>query len=319
MEIEKKQRPLAVIAIGGNSLIQDNQHRTVLDQYYAAGNTANHIAALVLQGVDVVITHGNGPQVGFILLRSELAKKMLHEVPLEICVADTQGAIGYQLAQTLKNALHERRCDRQIAALISQVVVSADDPAFADASKPVGPYYMETDAMRYQAEHGWLMKEDAGRGWRRVVPSPRPLEIVELDTIRALLRQGCIVIAGGGGGIPVTRTEDGLLTGCAAVVDKDLASSLLARQLDADLFIISTAVQKVAINFGKPNQKCLDHMTVAEAKQYMREGHFAPGSMLPKIQAALDYLEQGGKRVIITQPNLISDAVNNLNGTSMTP
>lgn len=314
-----KNKPLAIIAIGGNSLIQDAKHMTVLDQYHAAGNTANHIADLVVEGYDVVVTHGNGPQVGFILLRSELAKKTLHEVPLEICVADTQGSIGYQLAQTLGNALTAKGLKKDIVAMVTQVVVSEDDPSFARPSKPVGSFYTESEARGYEANCGWTLTEDAGRGWRRVVPSPAPLEIIELPTIRNLINQGVLVIAGGGGGIPVLRLASGELTGCGAVVDKDLATSLLAHELQADLFVISTAVDKVAVDFGKPQQRGIDQMTVSEAKRYLTEGQFASGSMKPKIEAALAYLEKGGKRVIITQPHLILDAVRGKNGTTIVP
>ncbi len=309
----------AVIAVGGNSLITDSRHMSVLDQYRAAGDTSHHIAAIVAEGYRIVITHGNGPQVGFILLRSELAKEMLHQVPLESCVADTQGAIGYQVAQTLSNELRRRRVDIPVAVVVTQVVVDPADPAFDNPSKPIGPFYSAEDAEEHRREQGWTMKEDAGRGWRRVVPSPRPLEIVEEPVIETLLRNDVIVVAVGGGGIPVIWREDGTLQGIAAVIDKDKASCLLAKNIGADLFIISTAVDKVALNFGKPDQKEIDHMTVADAKKYMEEGHFAPGSMQPKIAAAIDFLENGGKEVIITQPHLLEDAIHGKNGTHIVP
>ena len=309
----------AVIAVGGNSLITDSRHMSVLDQYRAAGDTSHHIAAIVAEGYRIVITHGNGPQVGFILLRSELAKEMLHQVPLESCVADTQGAIGYQVAQTLSNELRRRRVDIPVAVVVTQVVVDPADPAFDNPSKPIGPFYSAEDAEEHRREQGWTMKEDAGRGWRRVVPSPRPLEIVEEPVIETLLRNDVIVVAVGGGGIPVIWREDGTLQGIAAVIDKDKASCLLAKNIGADLFIISTAVDKVALNFGKPDQKEIDQMTVAEAKKYMEEGHFAPGSMQPKIAAAIDFLENGGKEVIITQPHLLEDAIHGKNGTHILP
>jgi carbamate kinase len=312
-------KPLVVIAVGGNSLITDSSHMTVLDQYQAAGQTSYHIASLVEAGYRVVVTHGNGPQVGFILMRSELAKNVLHQVPLESCVADTQGAIGYQIEQTLANELRKRGVTTPLATVVTQVVVDKDDPGFKTPTKPIGPFYSEAEARKHEKEDGWAVKEDAGRGWRRVVASPKPLEIIEEDSIRILLESEVIVIAVGGGGIPVIRLENGDLQGCAAVIDKDAASCLLAKNLKADTFIISTAVDKVMLNFGKPNQKALDRITVAEAKQYMEEGHFAAGSMKPKVEAAIDFLENGGKHVIITQPHLLAEAIAGKNGTHIEP
>jgi carbamate kinase len=314
-----KTAPLVVIAIGGNSLIKDAKHMTVLDQYLAAGETSHHIVALVKEGYRIVVTHGNGPQVGFILMRSEIAKTQLHQVPLESCVADTQGAIGYQVEQTLLNELRRQGLKRDIVAVVTQVVVDANDPAFTNPTKPIGPFFTREDAENHQRNDGWAVKEDAGRGWRRVVPSPKPLEIVEERVIESLLNQGVVVIAVGGGGIPVVRRVSGDLQGCAAVIDKDLASCLLAKNLKADVFVISTGVDKVAINFGKPDQKSIDKMTVAEAERYLKEGQFPAGSMGPKIQAAIDYLKNGGKKVIITQPHLIEDAIHGKTGTHITP
>jgi len=308
-------KPLVVIAVGGNSLIADASHMTVLDQYQAAGQTSHHIARLVEAGYRVVVTHGNGPQVGFILLRSELAKSVLHQVPLESCVADTQGAIGYQIEQTLANELRQRNLPGRIATLVTQVVVDAEDPAFCNPTKPIGPFYSEVEAHRHAEEDGWSVKEDAGRGWRRVVSSPKPLEIVELDSIRVLLDNEIIVIAVGGGGIPVMRKPSGDLEGCAAVIDKDAASCLLAQKLGADLFIISTAVDRVMLHFGKPNQQALDRVSASEMRRYLEEGHFAAGSMRPKVEAALDFLAAGGKEVIITQPHLLGEALAGRNGT----
>lgn len=311
--------PLAVIAIGGNSLIADSKKMSVPDQYAAAGETSRHIAALVAAGYRVVVTHGNGPQVGFILLRSDIAKQRLHEVPLESCVADTQGAIGYQVGQTLANELRSRGIDRQVATVVTQVEVDPADPAFTAPTKPIGPFYTEEEARRYQAENGWTLKEDAGRGWRRVVASPKPISIVEEQTIRLLLDAGVVVIAVGGGGIPVAKDAAGMLSGRAAVIDKDLASCLLAKNLHADLFIISTGVDKVAIDFKKPTQRELDRLTVAEAQKYLDEGQFPAGSMGPKIAAAIDFLQAGGREVIITQPHLLEDAIAGRNGTHLVP
>ena len=311
--------PLAVIAIGGNSLILDSKKITVADQYQAASETAHHIAALVAAGYRVVITHGNGPQVGFILLRSDLARNVLHQVPLDSCVADTQGALGYQIGQTLANELKRQGIQKPIATVVTQVLVDNRDPAFANPTKPIGSFYTEEEAQKHKAESGWTLKEDAGRGWRRVVASPKPLRIVEENTVRLLLEQDVVVIAVGGGGIPVRENEKGELEGCAAVIDKDLASCLLAKNLKADLFIISTGVDKVAVDFKKPTQRELDKLTVAEAKKYLAEGQFPAGSMGPKIEAAIDFLEHGGKEVIITQPFLLEEAIAGRNGTHLVP
>jgi carbamate kinase len=309
---------LAVIAIGGNSLIKDNKHQSVEDQYEAAHDTCVHIADLLQEGWNIVVTHGNGPQVGFILLRSDIAKTKLHEVPLDSCGADTQGAIGYHLQQNLQNELNRRKVARPVATVVTQVVVDASDPSFKEPSKPIGPFYNEAEAKKYKEEKGWAVKEDAGRGWRRVVASPNPLRIVELDSIKSLINAGVAVIAVGGGGIPVIE-KDGLLVGTAAVIDKDRASALLANNLDASDLIISTAVDKAYLNYGKPDQKAIDKITVAEAKKYMAEGHFKPGSMLPKMEAAVSFIENGGKHVIITSPEFLVDAVHGKNGTHVYP
>jgi len=316
---ETDQAPLVVIAIGGNSLIKDDQHRTVLDQYNAVGETARHIVPIVSEGYRVVVTHGNGPQVGFILLRSDLARNVLHEVPLASCVADTQGAIGYQISQTLQNELHRKGMKKDVVTLVTQVVVAADDPAFDHPDKPIGPFMTEADAKKRASEDGWIVGEDAGRGWRRLVPAPAPLEIVELNSIRTLLDDGTLVVAVGGGGIPVVRQADGTLTGRDAVIDKDAASCLLACQLGASVLIESTAVDKVALNFGTPQQQEIDHMTASECRRYLLEGHFAAGSMKPKIEAALNFLEQGGERVIITQPHHLEKALHGIYGTHIVP
>ena len=310
---------LVVIAIGGNSLIQDSEHMSVFDQYKAAGETSKHIAAVVEKGYRVLITHGNGPQVGFILLRSEMAREVLHEVPLDSCGADTQGAIGYQITQTLDNELRRRGLEKEVVAVVTQVVVDKDDPSFSSLSKPIGPFYPEKAARKHSENQGWAMIEDAGRGWRRVVASPKPIEIIEEPSIRALLESGVVVVAAGGGGIPVIRKADGSLEGVAAVIDKDLTSSLLARNLDAEMLVISTSVDKVALNYGKPEQQDIDQMTVAEARRYLDESQFAPGSMQPKIEAAIDFLEGGGKRVIISQPHLLEMAIDGRTGTHILP
>lgn len=313
------KRKVAVVAIGGNSLIKDREHQTVPDQFATACETCTHIAGMIEQGWDVVITHGNGPQVGFILLRSELASDVLHTVPLDSCGADTQGAIGYMLQQCLYNEFLKRGIKKQAATVVTQVVVDKNDPAFQNPTKPIGPFMSREEALQKRDERGWDVMEDAGRGWRRVVPSPLPLEIVERDAILTLLEQGFVVIGVGGGGIPVVREPDGSLRGVEAVIDKDYASSLLATSINADLFLISTAVEKVALNYGKPNQVWLDRMSLTEAKKYYQEGHFAPGSMGPKIQAIIWYLEKGGKQALITSPENIERALRGETGTWITP
>jgi len=310
---------VAVIAIGGNSLIIDKDHQTVPDQYQAARETSKHIANLIQQGWNVVIGHGNGPQVGFILRRSELASHELHEVPLDVCGADTQGAIGYALQQNLYNYLHQIKINRQVATVVTQVEVDPNDPAFQNPTKPIGSFMDEERAKRRQQE-GWNVVEDAGRGWRRVVASPMPVRIIEEPVIKQLIAGGVVVIAIGGGGIPVVTTENGTLKGVAAVIDKDHAASLLASEIGAELFIISTAVEKVALNYHQPNQIWLDQLTVAQAKAYLTEGtHFAKGSMAPKIQACLRFLEKGGKEAIITNPQNIERAVAGETGTRIIP
>jgi len=311
-------KKLAVVAIGGNSLIKDSKHQTVEDQYLAAKETTLHIADMIEAGWDVAIGHGNGPQVGFILRRSEIAAKVegMHEVPLEVCGADSQGAIGYALQQTLQNELHKRKIEKPVATVVTQVLVDKDDAAFKKPSKPIGGFMQADEAKRREKEQGWSIVEDAGRGWRRVVASPLPKEIVELSTVKAMLREGIVTITVGGGGIPVIDAGDGQYKGVAAVIDKDYASSLLAQQIKANLFVISTAVEKVAINFGKPDQKWLDKMTLSETKQYLAEGtHFAKGSMAPKIQAIIWYLENGGEKALITNPENISRALKGETGT----
>ncbi len=310
---------LAVIAIGGNSLIKDEQHKTVEDQYLAAKETTFHIADMIEAGWDVAIGHGNGPQVGFILRRSEIAAKMegMHEVPLDVCGADSQGAIGYALQQNLQNELYRRGIKKSIATVVTQVMVDKNDSAFKNPSKPIGSFMDEAEAKRREKEMGWSVVEDAGRGWRRVVASPLPKEVVELEAVEALITAGTIVITVGGGGIPVIDISDHEYQGVAAVIDKDFASSLLARLIKADLLLISTAVEKVALNFGKPEQKWLDKMTLAEAKAYLAEGiHFAKGSMAPKIQAAIWYLEAMPKgKALITNPENIGRALKGETGT----
>ncbi len=320
------KQKVAVVAIGGNSLIKDKQHQTVEDQYLAAKETTRHIADMIEAGWEVAIGHGNGPQVGFILRRSEIAAKVegMHEVPLDVCGADSQGAIGYALQQNLQNELYRRGIKKAVATIITQTLVDRDDPAFQNPTKPIGGFMDQEEAERRARENGWTVVEDAGRGWRRVVASPKPVEIVELESIQALINAGVVVISTGGGGIPVIDNGQGEYEGIAAVIDKDLGSSVLAQKIDADLLLISTAVEKVALNFGKPDQKWIDCMTLAEAKQYLAEGvHFAKGSMAPKIQAIVEFLENAenkeGKAGLITNPENIGRALRRETGTWIVP
>src|ERR1019366_2600346 len=347
---------MAVVAIGGNSLIKDRDHEAGRGQYIAPSETCRHIVTMIKDGWRIAITHGNGPQVGFILRRSELAAHELHELPLDVCGADTQGAIGYELQQNLCNEFRRYGIDSDAVTLVCQTEVAADDPAFAKPSKPIGSVleaqqacrrraagrghhrdggpgnaralpnptkpigsFMDAEQAARRRAEGWDIIEDAGRGWRRVVASPHPLRIVELRAIRRLLDAGTVIIAVGGGGIPVAADEAGNLHGVAAVIDKDLASALLAVELGAGLFIISPAVEKVALDFGTPQQRWIDHLTLAEARQYLAEGrHFAAGSMGPKIQAVISYLEQGGTEALITDPDNLAHALAGHTGTRIT-
>lgn len=308
-----------VLAIGGNSLILDPKNVTVPAQYEAAYETALHMVPLLKEGHNLAIVHGNGPQVGFVLRRAEIAKPFLHMVPLDSCVADTQGALGYNIQTALRNALVRANTMRSVCTIVTEVLVDKDDQSFKNPSKPIGSFMEAKEAEEHRKNDGWSVVEDAGRGWRRVVPSPVPREIMELEVIRSLVTSGTVTVAAGGGGIPVIQDSEGTYTGIEAVIDKDLAASLLARQLKADRFIISTAVEKVYLNFGKPEQKALERVTVAEAEEYIRAGHFPPGSMLPKIQAAVAFVKATGKEAVITDPPNLSRAVAGDTGTLIVP
>jgi len=310
---------LAVVAVGGNSLIKDEKRKSVQDQYEAARESMHHIADLIQAGWSVVVTHGNGPQVGFILRRSELSRHELHEVPLDSCGADTQGAIGYMFQKALRNEFKHRGLPNQAVTVVTQVLVDRNDPAFQKPTKPIGSFMSEADARAKMEQERWAMVEDAGRGWRRVVASPKPQAIVERDPIEALIRGGFTVIAVGGGGIPVIEDERGDLIGVEAVIDKDYASALLANSLRADVFVISTAVEKVAINFNKPDQQWLDTLTLADARRYLAEGHFHKGSMGPKIEACISFLERGGQAAVISNPENLGRAVKRETGTWLVP
>ncbi|OAT86481.1 carbamate kinase [Desulfotomaculum copahuensis] len=313
---------LLVVAIGGNSLIRDEAHQTVEDQNDAVCETAGHIAGLIERGYKVIITHGNGPQVGFILRRAEIATAVagIHRVPLYMCGADTQGSIGYQIQQAMGNEFKKRGLNRQAVTIITQTVVAVDDPAFQNPTKPIGSFYSAEQAEAIKKENpGWVLVNDAGRGYRRVVPSPVPQEIIEKDIIKRLAHDGYCVIGVGGGGIPVIRQPDGTLLGIDAVLDKDLATSLLASEVHADMLVISTGVPKVYLNYGRPEEKALDEVHLPDLKKYVAEGHFAPGSMLPKIQAVISFLEKGGKKAIITNPESLEEAVAGKTGTHIYP
>ncbi len=309
---------LAVVAIGGNSLIQDPKQPDVQHQWDAVHQTCTFLAQMIADGWAVVVTHGNGPQVGYILRRAELASREVHTVPLDLIGADTQGSIGYMLQQSLDNALRKHGLNKTITTVITQVQVDADDPAFEKPTKPIGGFMTEDEARKYESE-GWSVIEDSGRGWRRVVASPKPRVIHEINAIRMLIVNDYTVICTGGGGIPVVRDEQGNLRGTFAVIDKDRASSLLAQNLRADLLMISTGVEKVALNFNQPNQRVLDQLTLQEARQYMSEGHFGVGSMLPKVEAAIEFVGNGGPQAIITDPPNLARALRGEAGTRLIP
>jgi carbamate kinase len=312
---------VAVIAIGGNSLVNKGRE-SIPDQYQAIAETAKRIADMIQSGWTVAIGHGNGPQVGFVLRRSEVAYRVegVPEVPLDVCGADTQGATGYMLQQNLYNEFLVRGIDKKVCTVVTQVEVDRDDPAFRNPSKPIGSFMEKEQALEKKEKEAWSVVEDAGRGWRRVVPSPLPKRVVEEPAIKALIEQGMCVVTVGGGGIPVIADATGKLKGVAAVIDKDYASSLLANLIGAELLVISTAVEKVATNWGKPEQKWLDQMSVAEAKAYLAEGtHFAKGSMAPKIQACIWFIERGGKKALITNPENIGRALRGETGTWINP
>ena len=314
------QHRTAIVAVGGNSMIIDDRHQSIPDQYVAAAQSSRYVADMIEAGVTVVLTHGNGPQVGFILRRSGIAKDHVPEVPIDYATADTQGAIGYMFQRALNNEFKRRRLRRNVVAVVTQVLVDRHDPALSNPTKPIGSYFDSASAQRLAAEFGWVVKQDAGRGWRRVVGSPKPKRIVELDTIKSLISEGTIVIACGGGGIPVVENAEGDLVGLEAVIDKDFASALLAHDLDADLFVISTGVEKVAINFNEPNRQWLDRLTVAQAKRLLSDGQFPGGSMGPKVEAIVSFLEPGGARhAIISNPPNLGRALQGLTGTHIVP
>lgn len=311
------QEKSVVIAVGGNALIHEGQAGTIAEQFVNARDTATHVGALVADGWRVVLTHGNGPQVGFILRRSEMASdaEFTPRLSLDMCVADSIGGIGYIIGNSLVSELGRRGMADRVACVLTQTVVDLGDPAFHHPSKPIGSGYSPEEAERHRARDGWVMVEDAGRGYRRLVPSPRPVRIVEAEAIRALLLAGFVVIACGGGGIPVVEEKPGVYRGVEAVVDKDFTSGFLAAHLGVPVFVVSTGVEKVAIRFRKPDQRFLDRMTIREARGYLEAGEFPEGSMGPKVRAAVEFIERGGQCAIITSPDHLEDAIAGRTGT----
>lgn len=309
---------VAVIAIGGNSLIKPGQRGSVEEQFAAVTSTVENIYKIIKLGYRVVITHGNGPQVGNILIQSEAGKQQVPSLPLHYCGAFTQGGMGYMIQQVAQNIFDRENYRQDVATIVTQVLVDKNDPAFSNPTKPIGPFYTTLAELQHRIDqHGWVVVEDAGRGYRRVVASPQPIDIVEQKIIKTLIDDGNLVIAVGGGGIPVYK-ENGAIHGVSAVIDKDFASSLLAREIKADLFIISTGVEKVALNFKSDNPQWLDKLDADQCRKYMNDGEFAKGSMLPKIQASLKFLQNGGSEVIITSPEKLYDAVLGDTGTHIT-
>jgi len=306
---------LAVLAIGGNALIRDRKHESIPDQYDMVCALAGEVAAMIDAGWSVVVTHGNGPQVGFILRRSELAIAEVPPVPMDYAGADIQGAVGYMFVKALHNAFRRRGVQRQAVALVTQTVVDRNDPAFVRPTKPIGSHMEKARAQALAAKYQWTVREDAGRGWRRVVASPKPKAIVETEVIRSLAREGYVVVACGGGGIPVVVDQDGDLRGVEAVIDKDFASGLLARELGAEALVLPTGVEKIAIDFNKPTQRWLDRMTLADAQRYMDEDQFDKGSMGPKVAALIAFVAGGGRLGLVTDPPNITRALRGDTGT----
>ena len=313
-----KKRRVVVIALGGNALIMEGQRGTIAEQFENTRKSLDGIVYCLKQGYGVVITHGNGPQVGNMLLMVEASRNQVPELPLEVCVADTEGAIGYMIQQSLTNRLRREGIDRCVVTVLTQVIVDKHDKAFSNPTKPIGPFFTEEDAERFRKQKGWHIVEDSHRGYRWVVASPNPLKIVEERAIKGLLETGDIVIAAGGGGIPVIMKEDGDLEGVDVVVDKDLASSILARDIKANCLMMLTGVEQVFLNFKQPNERALKALTVKEAQRYLKEGHFPPGSMGPKIQAAINFLNWGGEIAIITSIEKVKEALEGITGTKIT-
>lgn len=308
-----------VVAVGGNALIRDRRHTSIQDQYLAVCETVKPLIRLIRDGWNLIITHGNGPQVGYILRRSELSSPLIPPVPMDYAGADIQGAVGYMFNKAIRNGLHQAGIDREVVTLVTEVLIDRADENFRNASKPIGSHMSHEDALKKAAEYGWEISEDAGRGWRRVVPSPQPKEIIELSVIKLLNREGHVVITCGGGGIPVARNEDGSLEGVEAVIDKDHASALLAAEIDSDFFAIVTAVDKVAIGFNTPKERWLDSMTLQEADTYLAAGEFHKGSMEPKVRSMISFVERTGRSGVITSLDELPEALRGKAGTLFRP
>jgi carbamate kinase len=311
------KRKIALIAFGGNALLPDNEHGFQEDQMAFARKAAELMVHVVKKGYELVIVHGNGPQVGNILIQMEEAVNKIPPYTLDVCDAMTEGSMGFMLEKNIINELRRNSLDKEVASIVTQVVVDKDDPAFDQPTKPVGPFYSRFRAQALRREKKWTMIEDAGRGWRKVVPSPKPIDVVPKWIIRDLVQAGRIVIAAGGGGIPVIIDGGGLFRGVEAVIDKDYAASLLAREIKVDLFVILTAIERVFINYGKPDQRAVPVLTVDEARKHLEEGQFPPGSMGPKIRAAVEYIEAGGREVLITTAAHLKAALINRSGTKI--
>lgn len=309
----------AVVALGGNAISRRDIPDTIANQFRHTRESLAGIMPLIREGYHLAITHGNGPQVGNALLRIELARGKTPDLPLGICVADTEGGMGYMIGQSLRNRLLREKIKRPILTIITEVVVDRDDPSVQNPTKFIGQFYTEKQAGQFARDRGWQVKKDGDRGWRRVVPSPIPREIVPAPAIKTLVEQGVIVIAAGGGGIPVYLKEDGTLEGMDAVIDKDRAAAVLAQQLEASLLVILTDVDRVAINYGSPEQRFLDRLTVGEAVGFLKEGHFPPGSMGPKIEAAINFIQSGGHEVLISSISQAAAALAGKTGTRIVP
>lgn len=313
------RRKIALIAFGGNAILPSNQRGLQSEQEKNSQKAARLMIHVVKKGYDLILVHGNGPQVGNLLIQMEEAINKIPPFSLEVCDAMTEGSMGYMLEKALTNELRKNSLDIEVATLVTQVIVDKNDPAFENPTKPVGPFYSQYRAKMLVREKKWSMVEDAGRGYRKVVPSPMPIDIVPKHVLNDLVHSGKIVIAAGGGGIPVIINSRGLFQGVEAVIDKDYAASLIAREVKTDLFVILTGVPRVCLNFGKPNEESIRVMTVAEAKKYNKQGHFPPGSMKPKINAAIEYIQAGGKEVIITSADHLKAALINRSGTKIVP
>lgn len=310
-----EKRKVAVVAVGGNALVREKGKESLPDQYAAVRLTMPCIVDMIQDGWNVIVTHGNGPQVGFILRRSELSTHEVHPIPLDYAGSNTQGSIGYMFQTALQNEFKRRGMSNQAVTVVTETLVNRDDPAFQKPTKPIGSFMDEKTALQHRDADGWSVMEDAGRGWRRVVASPSPVRILQQDAILSLVGAGFTVVAVGGGGIPVIENDRGEIEGVEAVIDKDLASAMFASSIDADIFLISTEVEKVAINFNKPNVQWLDQLTVPDAKKFLAEGQFGKGSMEPKVKAVLNFLERGGKKALITNPDNMLRALRGETGT----